>query len=192
MKLSEYVQHIIATLALIITIIGLFVIARVDFAGFAKDVTEKIEMNTRKIEMNTNATREIIERNSIKIKFTDPPFSKVNSWDEPMISNWFDSPKKNNMDCGSMGKIGRLLGSTFIVSNISEEKAVVEVYLTKKDYTARQDGVYTTPATKDLIKNMIMKSVDMVICDNTPHQVIVVIRERDTNDILKYDTFTIR
>ena len=183
-KISDCILVIIACLSLLISGIALITVQKIDFTGNAEKIVTAIEKNTK-------ATRDITERNAIGIEFTDPPLEKVNLWNDPIINSWFNNPKESNLDCGSMGNIGHLLSATVIVSNLPED-TVIEAYITKKDFTEVQPGFWDTPKTKDRIPNMIMKSFDFVVCDKVTHQIIIVVRDTDSNSILKYESFTIK
>ena len=183
MKTMGIISLIISLASLVIATIALCTVTKIDFSGNAEKIVTAINENTK-------ATKDILERNAIGIEFTDPPLEKLNSWNDPLINEWYNNPKKLNLDCGTLGNIGRLLGATILVSNLPKN-AEIEVYITKKDYTENQPGFWKTPETKDRIKNMTMKSFDFVVCDKTPHQIIIVVRDTVSNEILKYEAFTI-
>lgn len=183
-KKHEIITFSLSSISLLISLIALFVVQKIDFATDSKKIVNAIEINTKTM-------KDILERNDIGIEITDPPLEKVNSWNNPIINSWFINSKKSCMDCGSLGKIGHLLGATVIVSNFPKNTNL-EVYITKKDYTENEPGFWKTPETKDRISNMIMKSFDFVVCDKTPHQIIILVRDTISNVILKYESFTIK
>jgi len=182
-SIYEKLSFIISFLALLLSVIALFTVTQINFSGDAKDIVNAINENTK-------ATRNIIERNAIGIEFTDPVLEEFNSWNDPIITDWYNNPKKSNLNCGTLGDIGRSLGATIIVSN-PPENVLIEVYITKKDYTEIQAGFWPTPTTKDIIPDMTMRSFDFVVCDKTPHQIVIVVRDSNKN-ILKHKSFSIK
>jgi hypothetical protein len=181
---TKYLSILISFVALIVSIVALISVVHVDFSGESREIVLAIEDNTK-------ATNEIIERSAIGIEFTDPPLDRVNSWNDSVINTWYNNPKNSTVACGNLGNTGRVLGATFIVSN-KPQGSSIETYITKQDYTENSPGFWQTPKTKDTIPNMIMKSFDFVVCDKTPHQIIIIVRDNTTKEILKYESFTIK
>lgn len=187
----EIISIIIAIASLIITFFVWDSIQKVDFSGDAMIITSAIHNNTEDTMKLTKAMNDLAENSSIGIDFTDPPLEKVNSWNDPMIDAWYNNPKKNWANCGGEENNGRVLNATIILTNVPST-AYIEAWVTKRDYSQIQDGFYPTPNKKE-IPNMTMKSFDFVVCDKTPHQIIVLVKDNNSNkSILKYESITIK